>query len=156
MLRRVRSRKYRRIAAVLVGLVILFAVFAWLLPSMKGQGAVSLVKRFYELEQKGNFGEAWELLHPQMQAKFNKDIYIQRRAHVFMQDLGVNTFEFVIGHAKRVTGWRMSKDSPLFPEAYEVPVTQHFHSIFGEMSVHQEIYVVNDHDKWRILWRYEH
>lgn len=63
----------------------------------EGDQAVEALNEFYTMEQSGNFGGSWELFHSQMKKKFEKSTYVQQRAHVFMQDMGTDTFTFELG-----------------------------------------------------------
>ncbi|WP_156158043.1 hypothetical protein [Gordoniibacillus kamchatkensis] len=140
-------------------IIVLFAamiiLFFYVPPFFQGQSAKAAVNRFYQYETAGNFGNSWELFHPQMQKMFSKDAYIQRRAHVFMQDFGVSTFRFELGQPKQLSRWRMSKDVPELAHVFVVPVVQHFQSAFGNFSIRQDVYAVKDNNQWRILWAYD-
>ncbi|HJV44991.1 MAG TPA: hypothetical protein VJ824_04605 [Bacillota bacterium] len=114
----------------------------------------ALVQQFYEYERIGDYGSSWELFHSQMKDRFNKQNYIQQRAKVFMQDFGVDTFEFSIGKAQPVHSWKMTPDTAPLEETYRVPVTQMFKSNFGVFSLQQDVYVADDNGKLRVLWAY--
>ncbi|SIR56503.1 hypothetical protein SAMN05880570_4249 [Paenibacillus sp. RU4T] len=117
--------------------------------------AREVVESFYTMEREGNFGGSWELFHSQMKEHFTKDSYIQKRAHVFMQDFGVKTFSFKLGGGKTVNGWQMSADSPALPEVYAVPVTMLYESSFGVFDLEQTVYAAKEGDEWKILWSYQ-
>jgi hypothetical protein len=152
--RRWGRRKRIALPAGILAVLLLILLAEGFGPLIQGEGARETVRRFYTLEQSGNFGEAWTLFDPQMQAKYPKEVYIQRRAHVFMQDFGVKTFDFTVGRPSRVTSWKMSEDSPAFPGAYRIPVRQHFHSAFGNFTIEQDVFAVREDNQWRILWSY--
>lgn len=116
--------------------------------------ALQLVKKFYAFEQAGDFGSSWELFHPLMEAYFNKSAYIQRRAHITMQDYGVKTFQFRTSEPKLLIGWRMNKEAAPFAEAYEIIVTQVFQTPFGNFELVQPCYAVWESGEWRMLWSY--
>ncbi|MGE8203431.1 hypothetical protein ACQKP0_02625 [Heyndrickxia sp. NPDC080065] len=117
--------------------------------------ATSLVDEFYQYEKSGNFGGSWTLFHPLMKEKFTQEAYIQKRAHVFMQDFGVKTFAYTVGKANHLNSWTFSKESPKFKNVFQVPVTQTFQSQFGVFTIHQDVFVVEEKDKWYILWSYQ-
>jgi hypothetical protein len=113
------------------------------------------VTSFYKHEQNNDFASSWELFHPQMQAIFTKSDYIQYRSHIFVDQLGAKTFDYQIGKAKQVTSWQMTEQSEVLSNVYEVPVTQNYKTTFGNFTLQQDIYVVNEEDEWRVLWSYE-
>ncbi|MBW7476746.1 hypothetical protein K0T92_18670 [Paenibacillus oenotherae] len=158
-------RKQRRIGPFRLKLFIALLIVAigWMtwhnITSMFSEGedpdALKLVKSFYTFEQAGDFGSSWELFHPLMTAYFDKSTYIQRRAHIMMQDFGVKTFEFYASEPRLVTNWRMSKESEPFAEAYEIRVTQIYRSPFGNFELVQPCYAVAVSGEWKMLWSYE-
>ncbi|BBH21825.1 hypothetical protein Back11_31700 [Paenibacillus baekrokdamisoli] len=117
--------------------------------------AAALVQEFYKDEQVGDYGSAWELFHPLMQERFSKPEYIQKRAHITMQDYGVATFQFSLGEPKLLAGWKMSSEAAELQGVYEIIVTQKFHSPYGNFELIQPCYVVNSTGKWRLLWSYQ-
>jgi len=123
--------------------------------SGEGSGAVETVKRFYQAEQTGDFGSAWELFHPLMQERFDKASYIQKRAHIIMQDFGAQTFDFEVEDPQPVTGWKMDRDATEIPLAYKVVVKQAFRSPYGNFELVQSCYVAQEAGEWRLLWSYE-
>lgn len=144
---------------VLPALVVMVGWILWRgaagLTEGSGDGAESVVRRFYALEQSGDFGSSWELFHSQMKEHFAKDSYIQKRAHVFMQDFGVRSFAFEVGSGHEVGNWRMNGESEPLQGVYEVPVTMNYSSSFGNFEIEQNCYVVREADEWKILWSYE-
>lgn len=122
--------------------------------STDGYQARKSVVQFYEFEQNGNYGSAWELFHSNMHEKFSKEVYIQKRAEVFMQQLGASTFEFEVNKSKNVGTWGMSAASPALSNVQRVHVTQHMLTVFGELELDQEIFVVEENDEWRLLFSY--
>jgi hypothetical protein len=117
-------------------------------------GAKKTVDDFYRLEQAGDYGSSWELFHSQMKLKFNKDTYIQRRSHVFMQDFGVKTFEYKLGDVRTRRNWKISSEAPMLDKVYEVPVIMAFRTAFGNFEIHQNVYVIQEDQKWKVLWSY--
>jgi hypothetical protein len=113
------------------------------------------ISEFYEFEQAGDYGSAWELFHSQMKEKYTKDQYIQLRARVYMEQLGAQSFQFELGDAEDIGTWSMSENSPALTEVYHVPVKQHLLSVFGELMLEQQVYAVNENGEWRLLWSYE-
>ncbi|MBO7747792.1 hypothetical protein I8J29_26735 [Paenibacillus sp. MWE-103] len=118
-------------------------------------GAIELVEQFYQDEQAGDYGSAWELFHPLMQKHYGKSEYIQKRAHVTMQDFGAQTFEYTLGPPKLLSGWKMSSDSAEFQNVYEIVVTQKFHSAYGNFELIQSCYVANESGAWKLLWSFQ-
>lgn len=119
------------------------------------QSAEKLVEQFYKLEQDGDYGSSWELFHSAMQEHFKKDSYIQSRAHVFMQDLGVHTFEFELGEAVLLDHWKMSDEAEPMYNVVQIPVEQTFASKFGRFSMHQLCYVTQEQGHYKLLWSYQ-
>lgn len=107
------------------------------------------------MEREGNFGGSWELFHSQMKEHFAKDSYIQKRAHVFMQDFGVDTFGFELGELEEVGAWRMGGDQPLLEEVFAVPVTMTYLSSFGALEIRQDVFVAQESGEWKVLWSYQ-
>lgn len=113
-----------------------------------------LVEQFFELEQEGDFGSSWELFHSQMKQRFNKDQYIQSRAHVFMQDMDTKSFTFKLGDKDEHDEWRAQEDGPALKNVHEVIVYQTFHTKFGKFTIEHPCYVVQEKGEWRLLWDY--
>ena len=135
------------------GIAVVGIAIASMLSSMNSDPE-KLVEEFYELEQEGDFGSSWELFHPQMKKRFNKDQYIQSRAHVFMQDMKVDSFTFEIGKTEKINHWQAEKGAVELNDVYKIPVYQTFHSQFGVFMIEQDCYVVFEKDEWRLLWDY--
>ncbi|GGD75978.1 hypothetical protein [Paenibacillus nasutitermitis] len=156
-------RRRRRIGAVKVvlgGLIIIVVWMTWINASRMfspsdSSKALEAVEQFYKYEQVGDFGSAWELFHPFMQQRFAKSDYIQRRAHIIMQDFGVRTFEFHTGTPKRISDWRMSQEAELIAEVYEIEVTEIFHSPYGNFRIVQPCFAAYFSGKWTLLWSYQ-
>jgi hypothetical protein len=147
--------------AVLTGLLLTLSLLLYLLlPSSptttttSGDPVVQVVNQFYNYEKKGDFGSSWDLFHPQMQERFTKEAYIQQRAHIFMQQFGVDTFDFKLGSSEAVSSWQMSSKAPVFTKVHKVPVTQFYNSRFGNFALQQDVYVAQEADQWLILWAY--
>jgi len=115
---------------------------------------VTVVNEFYQYEQSGDFGSSWELFHSQMKERFPKQSYIQRRAHVFMQDFGVNSFQFETGSPETVSSWRMASQSPMFSEVVKIPVWLSFRSDFGDFRIKQNVFLAKEDSQYRMLWEY--
>ncbi|MGP3562251.1 hypothetical protein [Geobacillus subterraneus] len=144
-----------RTGVAILTAVTLLAVVLSLFLSDERQEAKQAVDAFYRHEQAGDFGSSWELFHPQMKEKFPKDVYIQRRAHVFMQDFGVETFEYRLGEVKHLSSWSMSDKQKPFRDVYRVRVIQTFHSAFGVFEIHQDVFVAKKNGKWSVLFPYD-
>lgn len=137
------------IAVAVIGIAV-----ASLVTSLKTKPE-KLVEKFYELEQEGDFGSSWDLFHSQMKERFNKDQYIQSRAHVFMQDLDVGSFTFDLGDTERHDEWRATEGGKALKNVHEVTVLQTFHSKFGKFTIEHPCYVVEEKGEWRLLWDYK-
>lgn len=140
--------------------MILVAWMTWhnasnLISSGDEDQALKVVEQFYKFEQVGDFGSSWELFHPMMQQQFEKAAYIQKRAHIVMQDFGVNTFQVEVGSPTRITDWKMSAESAPIPVVYEIIVTESFHSPYGNFAIVQPCYAAYDSGKWTLLWSYQ-
>jgi hypothetical protein len=108
------------------------------------------VDQFYRYEQRGDYGSAWELFHPMMKQKFTKEAYIQQRAHLFMEHLGAATFSFELGQAASLSTWQFGKQT--LRDIYQIPVTQTFHTTFGDFTITQNAFVIKEKDQWQLLW----
>lgn len=140
--------------------IILVAWMTWhnaarLFSSGEEGEALTDVEQFYKYEQVGDFGSAWELFHPLMQQRFNKSDYIQRRAHIMMQDFGVKTFEFHTGKPELLSAWKMSKEADEIAKVYQIDVTQIFHSPYGNFKIVQSCFAAFESGEWRLLWSYQ-
>ncbi|NMD68789.1 hypothetical protein HHO41_00715 [Bacillus sp. DNRA2] len=114
-----------------------------------------LVEQFYKLEQEGDFGSSWDLFHSQMKERFNKDQYIQSRAHVFMQDMDAHSFTFELGDTKKHHEWQATDGGKPLKNVHEVIVLQTFHSKFGHFTIEHPCYVVKEKGEWKLLWDYK-
>lgn len=158
-----RRRGSRGLTGIKVGLGIAAVLLLWmtwhngarLFTSQDKRDAAALVEQFYKDEQAGDYGSAWELFHPLMQEHFKKAEYIQKRAHITMQDFGVKSFEFSLGVPKLLAGWKMSAEAAELQGVYEIVVTQKFHSPYGNFEIIQPCYVAQTTGKWRLLWSYQ-
>ncbi|ASR48657.1 hypothetical protein B4V02_19155 [Paenibacillus kribbensis] len=117
--------------------------------------AVKVLNDFYTMEQSGNFGGSWELFHSQMKKKFEKSTYVQQRAHVFMQDMGTDTFTFELGEPQAEYDIRTDQDGEGVGKAYRITVTQHYKTRFGTFNIVQPCYVTQEGEEWRVLWVYK-
>lgn len=145
------------LAAVVIAwlLWLLVRSVAGLLGGTDSGGARETVLEFYTMEREGNFGGSWELFHSQMKEHFTKDSYIQKRAHVFMQDFGVETFGIRLGELKAVGSWRMEPEQTPLEGVFAVPVIMEYNSSFGVFEVEQEVYVAQEAGEWKVLWSYQ-
>lgn len=135
-------------AAVTFGLIFLFsAIF--------GPGKPEdAVQQFYEYEQQGNYDKAWELFHPEMQSRFNKEDYGKAREEVY-NVYNASSFKFELADPEKEKNWSMTEKGKTFSEAYRIEATQQFKSKWGRFSVVQDVYAVKENDEWKILWEYE-
>jgi hypothetical protein len=138
---------------VIIGLTIVgFLIFVAVFSSQKQPEAV--VREFYEYEQQGDFGSAWELFHSAMKKRFPKNGYVTERSHIYMSHYGVTTFDFTVSNPEKIKNWKMTKDGPTIKEVYKVEVQQTFLSKFGTFTIQQYVYVVKEKDKWKIAWEF--
>lgn len=142
--------------------VILIAGLLWLLwlgvrmsfGTSEEAEAAGALEQFYRMEQSGNFGGSWELFHSQMKKKFEKSVYVQRRAHVFMQDMGTDTFTFELGEPEAAYDIRTEQGGGEIGKAYRITVTQHYQTLYGSFDIVQPCYVTQEAGDWRVLWMY--
>ncbi len=139
---------------VIIVVIILLAVFVKSVFFSAKDQANKVVEEFYTYEQKGDFTKSWELFHPYMKERWDKTAYINDRAHVFMGHFGAETFDYSIEFVDKFKEWKMSKDSKLFQIAYKFKVLQAYKGKYGKFTFQQEVYVVQNKDKWQILWDY--
>lgn len=154
--RRIKRRGRGLTKGLLAGAFILLLIMAgyWYIPTPSQWQAERVVSKFYHLEQQGDFGGSWDLFHSQMKQRFDKQTYIQKRAHVLMQDFGAQTFDYEIGRPHTETVWKMSSEAKSISDLYWFPVYMTFHSTFGRFTIVQNVYVTKEKDEWRILWSY--
>lgn len=139
--------------AVLTAVAVLVAILSLFLSNERNE-AKEIVDTFYRYEQAGDFGSSWELFHPLIKKKFPKDVYIQRRAHVFMQDFGVKTFDYRIDEVEQLSSWSMEDGNKPLHDVYRVRVIQTFNSAFGVFEIHQDVFVATEKGEKRILFPY--
>ncbi len=138
---------------LLVCIVFIFTLVRGAMGSPDNE-AVAVVEEFYEYEQAGEFSSSWNLFHPSMKERFTKGFYIQDRAHVFMNHFGVETFDFKIGEPEHMEQWKMTKDSPVMKDVYKMLVTQTYKGKYGNFDLQQEVFAVEEKEKWKIVWDY--
>lgn len=155
-----RRRRYPRnsvpaqLFIILIPIVLFLFVYSFFRSSPE-LAAENTVSSFYLHEQNNDFASSWELFHPQMKSIFKKSDYIQYRNHIFVDQLGAKTFDYSVGEAQAISNWKMTEQAEPLSGVYEVPVTQHYKSNFGNFTLQQNIYVVKEEDVWRVLWSYE-
>jgi hypothetical protein len=151
-----KSARYKRLIIgilLIISLVIVFQFKRWTFFS-PGRQAKEVVEQFYHYEQEGDFSKSWELFHPVMKEKFTKSNYLQVRAHVFMQDFGVDTFTYKVQKPEELKNWKMSKTGPFMKIVYKVLISQNYKGKFGNFEVIQEVFVVKDKGEWKVVWDY--
>lgn len=151
-----KSARYKRLIIgilLIISIVIVFQFKRWTFFS-PGRQAKEVVEQFYHYEQEGDFSKSWELFHPVMKEKFTKSNYLQVRAHVFMQDFGVDTFTYKVQKPEELKNWKMSKTGPFMKIVYKVLITQNYKGKFGNFEVIQEVFVVKDKGEWKVVWDY--
>ncbi|UGB30602.1 hypothetical protein [Metabacillus sp. B2-18] len=152
-----RRRSSSKLPIILIGLVVVVGGF-FLVRLISGFGAndpEDVVKAFYEYEQEGDFGSAWELFHPSMQARFTKNSYVTERSHIYMSHYGVTTFSYDVDGEEEVENFKMAKDAETFPTAFKMTVSQTFKSKFGTFTVKQDVYAVLHEEVWKVVWEYK-
>ncbi|MGJ7922703.1 hypothetical protein [Neobacillus sp. LXY-4] len=147
-------RRKNPLIPIAIAIAVIGIAVASLVGSVKSKPE-KLVEQFFELEQEGDFGSSWELFHSQMKERFNKDQYIQSRAHVFMQDMSAKTFTFELGGTEKLDKWKVADGAPSLKNVHEVTVFQTFHSRFGKFTIEHPCYVVQEKGEWRLLWDYK-
>lgn len=152
MRRRVGTRK-KPLVLMVIGIAVICIAVVGLMSTMKNKQE-KLVEQFFELEQEGDYGSSWELFHSQMKQQFNKDQYIQSRAHVFMQDMDANGFTFELGGTDELKEWKSSEGGSTLKNVHEVVVYQTFHTKFGKFTIEHPCYVAKEKGEWKLLWDY--
>ncbi len=114
-----------------------------------------VVEEFYEYESNGDYGRSWELLHTEIQERFNRGAYVQDRAHVFNGHFGADTFSYEVSGGKEWKDWRMVKGGDPFAQVYEFQVKQNYHGKYGHFVFVQYVYVLLEDGEWRIVWDYK-
>lgn len=139
-------------------LLLVFTGLVWLfvrgLFSSPGEQAQEAVDEFYQYEQEGNFSESWEMFHPFIKEKFAKGHYLQDRAHVFMNHFGVESFTYSLGEPEELEKWQPASEGPELSLVYKVPVVQVYKGKYGNFSLQQDVFVVQEKEDWLILWDY--
>ncbi|KUP04403.1 hypothetical protein Q73_13155 [Bacillus coahuilensis m2-6] len=144
------------IVAAVVGVgLLLFVLFMSIGSPNEEEKPEDFVQTFYEFEQIGDFGSSWEMFHPYMQEKMKKDTYIERKAHVFMHEMGSTTFDLWVGESTPLEEWKMPDTDVVAAEVVEVPVQLTYNkTLFGVITVSQTCYVLKENGEWRMLWEY--
>lgn len=133
-------------AIVLLGLVSGCGLFK------KEENPAQWVARFLALEQRGDYGSSWEMLHPEIRQMWPKEMYIQQRARIFMDVLGARAFTYETGEVRKLDDWISPSSGHTFTDVYLVPTKLTFSSPFGTMSLLQNYYVVDGETQRYILW----
>lgn len=120
-----------------------------------GVQAKKVVNSFYSLEQDGNFDDSWEILHAQMNDRFDKATYLEKRPKMLLLSFDVDTFTYEVGHSNKMKKWAFEKDGELFDVVYQFPVTLSYKSKFGNFVIQQNVYVTKEDEEWKILWDYK-
>ncbi|EDL64910.1 hypothetical protein [Bacillus sp. SG-1] len=153
-----RRRRNFPLPVIVAGISIII-ILAFVLRSCAGgstppSSPESVIKQFYEYEQDADFGNAWELLHPEMKKRFSKSSYIQTKNHVFLGHMGVETFDVEIAEMEKLEEWKMSKDGPVFKNVTAASITMTFDSQFGLLKISQKCYSVLEKGEWKVVWDY--
>ncbi|MGD6870868.1 hypothetical protein ACQCU1_01585 [Sutcliffiella horikoshii] len=156
LLKRRRSKTGNRVIVIIIGtgLIFIFFYIVFSLLINAERDARKIVSEFYHYESNGNYGESWELLHTEMQIRFDRGTYVQDRAHVFNGHFGTDTFTYEVSEGKKTKEWRMIKDGETFKTVYEFKVQQDFKGKYGHFMFVQYVFVGKEEGEWRILWDY--
>ncbi|WP_404433581.1 hypothetical protein [Sutcliffiella horikoshii] len=157
LLRRRRQKSGNPIVVFLicsVSLLIFFYIIFSLFMNAE-RDARKVVNDFYEYEKNANYGKSWELLHTEMQVRFDRGAYVQDRAHVFNGHFGADTFTFEVSKSNKISNWKMEKDGDPFDTAYEFEVRQDYRGKYGHFVFVQYVYVVQEGGMGRIVWDYK-
>lgn len=149
-----RKRKLLFQAFILFGVLLLLIVAIRSVFSSPVDVATQVVHEFYKHEQVGDFSSSWKLFHSSMKEKFSKGVYIQDRAHVFMNHFGVDTFIYTLSKPEKLENWKMSKGAPPLKNIISITVTQTYKGKYGNFDLVQKVYVVKEKTQWSILWDY--
>jgi hypothetical protein len=150
-------RRKNPVPLLLIGIAgaVLIFLFVSVLGNRGGESPEKVIEEFYEYEQKGDFGNSWEMFHSEMKKKFDKSSYIQTKNHVFLGHMGVDTFEVKVGEIKKIKKFPFSKDGPTFKDVRSAKVDLLFDSQFGVLTISQVCYVAQEKGEWKILWNYD-
>ena len=153
-----RRRRNSPLPVIVAGLIIIIILAFVLRSCAEGSSPPTspedVIKQFYKYEQDADFGNAWELFHPEMKKRFNKSSYIQTKNHVFLGHMGVETFDVEIGKMEKLEEWKMSKDGPVFKSVTAAPITMTYNSQFGVLEISQMCYAVLEKGEWKVVWDY--
>jgi hypothetical protein len=159
---RSRRRRYAKQWLLLIGIIILCGWLTTkglqlLFTTGRAEEAEHVVDQFFKLEQEGDYGSSWELLHSSMKEHYPKDEYIQKRAHIFMQDFKSETYLYEIGRSKPVASLQLKengKEAEL-DQVYAVKVIQDFETLYGPIQLVQTCYAAEENGEWSVLWKTE-
>ncbi|MCA1065208.1 hypothetical protein QTG56_08145 [Rossellomorea sp. AcN35-11] len=135
-------------------ILIVVALFMFIGKSRESHTPEEVIAAFYQYEQTGDFGNAWELFHPEMQTKFPKSTYIQTKNHVFMGHMGVDEFKVKVGKVEKVDTFTFNQEGLTFKKVRKADVDLFFDSQFGKLTIRQTCYVALEEDEWKVLWDY--
>lgn len=157
---RSRRRRYAKQWLLLIGIVILCGWLTtkglqMLFATGRAEEAEHVVDEFYKLEQEGDYGSSWELLHSSMKELYPKDHYIQQRAHIFMQDFKSESYLYEVGKSKLLSHFPMEENGKNLEleHVYAVEVTQDFETLYGPIQLVQMCYVTEENGEWSMLWK---
>jgi hypothetical protein len=142
------------VIGAIASILIVVALFMIVGESREPDTPEEVIKEFYQFEQSGDFGNAWELFHPEMQNKFPKSSYIQTKNHVFMGHMGVDEFEVEVGKIEKLEKFTFNEEGLTFKNVRKAEVDLFFDSQFGELTISQTCYVALEEGEWKILWDY--
>ncbi|UTE77365.1 hypothetical protein [Rossellomorea sp. KS-H15a] len=140
----------------IVTILIVAALFIVIGKSQEPETPEEVIKQFYDYEKDGDFGNAWELFHPEMKSLFPKSTYIQTKNHVFMGHMGVDEFEVEVGKVEKLKKFTFNEDGLTFKNVRKAKIDMYFQSEFGELVISQTCYVALEEGQWRVLWNYNY
>jgi hypothetical protein len=138
------------IVAILLVMVLLMVIGK----TQEPDSPEEVIVEFYNFERDGDFGNAWELFHSEMQNKFPKSSYIQTKNHVFMGHMGVDEFEVEVGNIEKEKEFTFNEEGLRFKNVRKAEVNLYFDSQFGELMITQTCYLAIEEGEWRVLWNY--
>ena len=139
-----------------VAVIIATALFVFIGKNHEPESPEEVIEQFYDFEKAGDFGNAWELFHPEMKKKFSKSSYIQTKNHVFMGHMGVDEFKVEVGKIEKVKKFTFNNEGLTFKNIRKAKVDMYFESQFGELVISQTCYVALEKREWRVLWNYHY
>ncbi|WP_270180212.1 hypothetical protein [Alkalihalobacillus sp. CinArs1] len=138
---------------VIIILLLGGSVTIWILQQPRARAA-DAVREFYKYEQQGNYTQSWNLFHSEMKNRFSDEQYSKLRAQFLTQDTFSKSFTFKVSKMKAKKNWKTPGSGLVLKKVYVTTVTQTFNNDFGKFNIVQEVIIVKEDGKYRILWNY--